>query len=104
MKKYRVSKGLKKYIRHILIRSYYRYRFVSDDEGQCWCITNATSDAFHQIVQRAKCEKITEETGMMMVTAKERNNPQLLTTLLKQNGTSVYQVINDANGSNLPIN
>lgn len=74
MKKYRVSKELKKYVRRVLIRSFYKYHFITDDEGQCWCVTNATSDAFHQIVQRAKCEKATEETGVFMVTAKERNN------------------------------
>lgn len=56
MKKYRVSKELKKYVRRVLIRSFYKYHFITDDEGQCWCVTNATSDAFHQIVQRAKCE------------------------------------------------
>lgn len=103
MKRYRVSNSLKKYIRHILIRSFYRYHFVTDDDGQCWCVTNATSDAFHQIVQRAKCEKVTEETGTFMVTARERNNPQFLATLLKQNGTTVYQVIDDADGSRIPI-
>ena len=68
MKKYRVSKELKKYVRRVLIRSFYKYHFITDDEGQCWCVTNATSDAFHQIVQRAKCEKATEETGVFMVT------------------------------------
>ena len=47
MKKYRVSKELKKYVRRVLIRSFYKYHFITDDEGQCWCVTNATSDAFH---------------------------------------------------------
>ena len=82
MKKYRVSKELKKYVRRVLIRSFYKYHFITDDEGQCWCVTNATSDAFHQIVQRAKCEKATEETGVFMVTAKERNNVKMLSSLL----------------------
>lgn len=99
MKKYRVSKELKKYVRRVLIRSFYKYHFITDDGGQCWCVTNATSDAFHQIVQRAKCEKATEETGVFMVTAKERNNVKMLSSLLKQNGVTSYQVIDDADAS-----
>jgi len=34
MKKYRVSKELKKYVRRVLIRSFYKYHFITDDEGQ----------------------------------------------------------------------
>jgi len=34
-----------------------------------------------------------------MVTAKERNNVKMLSSLLKQNGVTSYQVIDDADAS-----
>ena len=43
-----------------------------------------SSDTFHKIVQRAKCEKLTKETGVFHVTNRERNNELYLTYLLDQ--------------------
>lgn len=56
MKKYRVSKELKKYVRRVLIRSFYKYHFITDDEGQCWCVTKARQMHFIRLysVQNVK--------------------------------------------------
>ena len=67
--------------------------------GQWYCTTNASSDTFHKIVQRAKCEKLTKETGVFHVTNRERNNELYLTYLLDASGVSAYQVVNDKDGS-----
>lgn len=97
MKKYRISKSMKPYIRRILVRSFYRCR-IEEKDGQIWCHTNASSDTFHKIVQRAKCEKASSEDGIFYVTAKEANNALLLPVLLDQARMSVYRVIDDRQG------
>lgn len=101
MKKYRVSQALKPYIRRLLIKSFHSCRMTEDEDGQIWCMTNMSSDSFHRLVQRAKCEKVTEEIGIFQVTAKEAKNPLLLNLLLKDAGTTTYQVIDDRDGARI---
>ena len=98
MKKYKVSKELKPYIRRILVRSFYKCKLVPDTEGRYWCYTNANSDTFHRIVQRAKCEKKTKETGFLQFTAKEANNALFRSAMMDLTKESAYQVIDDASG------
>lgn len=98
MKKYRVSTELKPYIRKILIQSYHSCRMSKDDDGQEWCETDASSGVFHRIVQRAKCEKATDETGVFQVTAKEAANEYRLNMLLDQANATSYQIIDDKDG------
>lgn len=98
MNKYRVSEGLKYYIRRILVRSFYSC-YMFEQNGMIWCKTNASSDTFHRIVQRAKCEKVSMETGTFYVTTREANNALLMPILLEQAGVQVYQVIDDKDGT-----
>ena len=70
MRKYKVSKELKPFVRRILARSFYKCKMIPDEHGQVWCYTNATSDTFHRVVQRAKCEKKSKETGFLQYTMK----------------------------------
>lgn len=102
MKKYRVSEQLKPYVRRILIRSFYKCSIAKDESGVLWCFTNASSDVFHRIVQRAKCEKATKETGIFQVTAREANNALLMPILLEQAKTTSFQVIDDKKGERIP--
>lgn len=97
MKNYKVSRELKPYVRRILLRSYYSCKMEREEHGYR-CYTNAPSDAFHQISQRAKCEKATHDTGIFQVTAKEANNACLLPILLDAAGTTTYQVLDDHEG------
>lgn len=100
-KSYRVSPGLKPLVRRILLRSFYTCRMHSDEDGTIWCDTNASSDTFHKIVQRAKCEKKTEETGTFWVTSREANNPVYLAELLRINKVKVFSVIDDKEGKKI---
>ena len=93
MNKYKVSKELRPYVMAVLLRSFYKCQ-VSETGGQCFCTTNASSDTFHRIVQRAKCEKVTEETGLFQIT-KEEKDSYVYVYLLEQAGKTAYQVIND---------
>lgn len=95
MKKYKISEELKPYIRKILIRSFYQCKMTKDADNNLFCITNASSDTFHKIVQRAKCEKMSKETGSFYVTAKEAQNTMLLNCLLEQTGQKSFVVIDD---------
>nr|WP_303181816.1 hypothetical protein [Lachnoclostridium phocaeense] len=99
MKKYKVSRELKPYIRRILVRSFYKCKLILDPAGQYWCYTNANSDTFHRIVQRAKCEKKTSETGLLQFTAKEANNALFRSAMMDLTKESAYQVIDDVSGA-----
>lgn len=92
-KKYRVSADLKPFIRGVLIRGFYHVRFAKEDE-QWYCYTNCTSDAFHKVVQRAKCEKISKENGgALYVTEVEARNQGLINELMKQKGVNSYRIL-----------
>lgn len=94
MRKYRISPGLKKYVRKVLIRCFYSCRMEQED-GCWWCYTNASSDTFHRIVQRARCEKVSDETGTFYVTYSEAKDTLLMPLLLEQAKTNSYQIITD---------
>ena len=95
MKRYRVSNDLKKYVRRVLMLFHANWRMVKDKDGQIWCITNLTSNHFHKIVQRAKCEKASDETGIMHVTFKESCNGGFMAHMMRTRGKNSYIVIDD---------
>ena len=101
MKRYRVSKELGKYVRQVLVLNRVKWHMEKDDDGQIWCITNLTSNHFHKLVQRAKCEKATEETGILYVTFKESRNQAFVNYLMHQRGKTSYRIIDDATGERL---
>ena len=94
MRKYRVRKELKPYVSRILTRSFYKCRMV-EENNTLFCINNAGSDTFHKIVQRAKCEKKSNESGSFYVTSREAKNTMLLNSLLQQAGETSFIVIDD---------
>ena len=98
MKRYRVSTDLKKYLRRVLTMSRAQWRMVKDKDGQSWCITNLSSNHFHRLVQRAKCEKATEETGILHVTFKESINSAFVTLLMHERGVNSFRIIDDPDG------
>lgn len=94
MKHYKVSKELYPFVRRILTRGYHKFSFEETDEG--WlCITPISSDNFHKIIQRAKCEKKSRETGNFYVTAREHNNTLLLNALLEMGNQKSCIIIDD---------
>lgn len=95
MRKYRVSKELKKYLRRVLVLSRATWHMETDENGQCWCYTTLSSNHFHRLVQRAKCEKITEETGVLHVTFKESRDIAFVTYLMHERNAGHYCVIGD---------
>ncbi len=94
-KRYRVSKELKPFVRRVLTLNHVTHRMEKDKDGQWWCVTRISSNHFHRIVQRAKCEKATEETGVLHVTYRESLNQAFTTALLKQRKETSFAVIDD---------
>lgn len=99
MKRYRVSQELKKYLRHVLVLNRVQWHMEKDESGQWWCVTNLSSNHFHRLVQRAKCEKATEETGVLHVTFKESQNQAFTTFLMQQRKVTSFCVIDDKDAS-----
>ena len=98
MKRYRVSPELKKYVRRVLTMSRAQWRMVKDETGEWWCITNLSSNHFHRLVQRAKCEKVTEETGVLHVTFTVSLNSAFVTLLMHERGVTSFRIIDDLDG------
>ena len=93
MKKYKVSDSLKNYVRRILTRSFYSCRMVRDETGQVWVYTNCSSNTFHRVVQRAKCEKASKEMDTFLVTKEEAGNLFLLRSLMDMANVKGYGII-----------
>ena len=97
MKKYKVSKELYPFVRKILTRGYHKFSFEKDETNGRWlCHTPISSDNFHKIIQRAKCEKKSKEDNVYYVTSRERNSTLLLMSLLEAANQKSYSVIDDA--------
>lgn len=94
-KRYRISPELKPYLRRVMARTYTPFLITKDKNGQWWCETNTSSDRFHMLVQRAKCEKRSKEDGTLYVTFKESQNAAFMALFLEQNNSSCYQIIDD---------
>lgn len=100
-RRYRVNPSLKHYVRRVLIRSFYSCKMREDEAGTLWCYTNASSDTFHKVVQRARCEKRTKETGIFFVTTREANNPIMMEELDKMHPGTGVQIIDDKDGTRI---
>jgi len=84
---YRFREELISEISSVLSRGYYGYKILGREsypeayeqfpckEGYMLVNTNAPSDAFHKMVQRAMCEKADKETGGVHITYKEDTDP-----------------------------
>ena len=82
-KRFKVSDGLRKYIRSILTRMEIPNKFIHEND-QWFCETVISGEKFHKIVQRAKCEKKTKEDGLLYLTYRESRDPLLAHALLEQ--------------------
>lgn len=101
MRKYRVSPELKKYVRRVLHWCYCSCRMETADDGTIWCYTNASSNTFHKIVQRAKCLKRGDETGLCYLTSEECKDPYIVEHITRYHDGkgSFVAVIDDKDGS-----
>lgn len=64
MRSYKVSSSLRPYVRRRLRRSLYSCNMLQDTDGTWQCQTSASADTFHSIVEMAKADKLSDETGI----------------------------------------
>lgn len=95
MKKYKVRKELKPYVTKILFRCYYKFDTEYEKETDTWYIwANCTSDAYHQIVMRAICEKKSKEDGLCYVTWQESKNMFRLNEIRRYHNSNSFVILN----------
>ena len=98
MGNYKVSEGLKPFVKRNLKKSFYSCFMYRNREGQVRCLTNAPSDTFHRVVQRAKCQKMSAEEGGLCMTSEEYNNPFMRAAILRESGRNLCCVVDDYDG------
>lgn len=87
-RRFKISKELKPYIRLALARQ--RTPFCIKKEGDnLYVEVPLSGERFHKIVLRARCEKLTKETGTVHLTREEADDALLRETLLPGGGTFV---------------
>ncbi len=91
--KYCVSKELKKYIRRILCRCFYSFHFEENTDGNTYCYTNCPENAFYKVVDRAKCERLSERNGKLYLTEKEAQNVGFQIEMQRITGKNSFLVV-----------
>lgn len=96
MKRYYVYRLIneedKKYVRKVLVRSFYSYNYDSETGT---ISTNADSKTFDRVCKRAYCEKLSVADGTLRVTENESADMFYLNCLLQVTGKTAYTVIKE---------
>lgn len=88
---FKVSQDLKPYIRRILYERHISFKFFKEDD--IWKVQVPLSgQRFHEVVQRAKCEKLSEDTGILHLTKKESEDETRTASILKEKGKSSFVI------------
>ena len=93
-KRFRVDPNLKEHVRNVLSREGVSHRFITE-EGQMYCLTSISGERFHKAVKRARCEKLTEESGILHLTYPESQNSILVEGLMRLFGKNSYVVLSE---------
>ena len=89
MKEYRISNELRNYIFLVLKRQGIPYKTKRDESGQQYVVVPMSGERFHKVVLRARCEKLTQETGMCHLTKEEANDPLFVQAIMPDGGAVV---------------
>lgn len=93
-KKFKIKEEMREYIRNVLAREDIPHRFVKEGD-QLYCIASLSGERFHKVVKRAYCEKLTDETGILHLTYRESENPNLSSALMKLFGKTSYVIVGE---------
>ena len=95
MNTYQVNKDIYKHLRGLLTRSYHEFTFKKMEDDNWLCITPINQENFGYLLERAECEKKSEEDGVFYVTLREHDN-MILSMLLRQAaGVTSCAIIDD---------
>lgn len=81
MKRFKISPALKNKIRKILLLRDIPFRIECEGENT-FIEVPLSGTKFHKIVQRARCEQLTEETGIFHLTKEESEDDTKIAMLL----------------------
>lgn len=98
-KRYKVADDLTMYLSNVMTRCFHPHIIIKDESGQHWCYTNASSDVFHRLVKRARCEKRSDADGVCYMTYDEYVNPSFrisFISFLERNSRRAYAPEGDA--------
>ena len=95
MNTYKVEKEVYKYLRGLLTRSYHEFTFKKDDDDNWLCITPINEKNFGLLLNRAVCEKKSEEDGVYYITKQEHDNMILSMLLCRAAKATSCAVIDD---------
>lgn len=95
MYRYKIKEEYKKYIRKVMIRSFYHWEVLEEDHesGTCTIHTNADLDTFVKILNRAYCESLDEKGGPLTVTDKELEQQYYISSLIELTGKTALTTI-----------
>lgn len=82
---FRISQELRPYIRLALARQKVPSHIFTKD-GKNYIRIRMSGEKFHKVVLRARCEKLTHDTGLLHVTEEESDNPLFMETVLPGGG------------------
>ncbi len=83
MRKYMIEKGLGNKVTRILHRHLYDFCSEWDEHGTEWVYTNCSSKGFKKIVERAKCELVSERKGVFYISLEESKDMFRVQDLLR---------------------
>lgn len=72
-KKFRISPENRRDMRTELLLAYIKY-FFSEEDGQLYCYAKCSGERFHKLHDRAVCNRLTRETGIMHMTQREADD------------------------------
>lgn len=93
MRTFRVSKALRQYVNGVLKRKNVPYQYIEKKGELLIQVEGLSGTQFHKIVQRAKCEKKSLETGSLYITKEESENPAAFTELMQVSGRTSFLVL-----------
>lgn len=81
-KRYKVAKDLVGHLSSVMERCIHPCLIVPDEEGTYWCYTNEPSGVFHKLVQRARCEQMSDRDGVCYLSRSEYNSTSFKTAFV----------------------
>lgn len=56
-----LEEKLEEKLEQVMVRCFHAHVFAKDEDGTNWCYTDADAETFHKLVQRARCEMLSDE-------------------------------------------
>lgn len=101
---YRVNEELREYLEMVFLLTRQHRRWEKTEDGELYVHINASSDQFHEIVMRARCEWAEEKCNhaVVYVTRTEYCNQAFVEALIRAKGRSGVCIFADSEDKDFP--